>query len=284
MLEHLTQAMYYFNVHLLYATIVAFAAWALTAVLPASATTKYWIWVATSLNFFVPLGAVFNKTFAPHLHWAQPLGAIGDFALRISHGATAQLISAVWLLGTSLMLARLALRLRAERKLQSAGPAVDGLLHPRISLPIGIGELLSESELNAVLIHEQAHARRRDNLIRLAHELAQCALWFHPLIWMTGRRLALYRELSCDESVMERARGRDLVSALAKLAEPVADKFVLQASATSHLSHRLARLEAAPWRPRFAANALLVAIFWALLAAGIFATVAHTACCFVAKA
>ena len=281
---HVEQIMYYFDVHLLYATMVAFAAWALTSVLPASATTKYWIWVATSVNFFLPLGAMFNKIFAPHLHWARPLGAIGDFALRISHGEPALVIAALWLLGAMLMFARLTLRLRAEGKLQSSGPAVDGLLHPRISLPAGIKKLLSETELSAVIIHEQAHARRRDNLIRLAHELAQCALWFHPLIWMTGRRLALYRELSCDESVIEHAHGGDLVSALAKLADPAADKFVLQASATSHLSYRLARLEAAPLRPRIAANALLIAVFWALLAAGIFATVAHTACCFMAKA
>ena len=39
-------------------------------------------------------------------------------------------------------------------------------------------------------------------MIRLVHEAGVCAFWFHPLVWLTGSRLALYRELSCDESVL----------------------------------------------------------------------------------
>ena len=57
-----------------------------------------------------------------------------------------------------------------------------GLLRPRIWLPVGIDRLLSRRELDAVLLHERTHARRRDNLIRLLHELALCLLWFHPLV------------------------------------------------------------------------------------------------------
>jgi hypothetical protein len=57
----------------------------------------------------------------------------------------------------------------------------------------------------------------------------------------TGSRLALYRELSCDESVIPNAHGGDLVSALAKLASPE-EPFLLQATASSLISHRLARL------------------------------------------
>lgn len=68
--------------------------------------------------------------------------------------------------------------------------------------------------------HSERHAKRRGNLILLVHELALCALWFHPLVWITSSRLALYRELSCDESVIQSARGGDLASALAKLADP----------------------------------------------------------------
>lgn len=306
--EHITRALYYFDIHLLYASIVGLAAWALTSILGGSATTKYWIWVATSLNFILPVGAVLDKSWSSHLSWAAPLGIIGGFANTISRGRTATMLSVVWLLCATLMFVRLCLRISAERRdtsatagqsarLSSPGflaqgipvrfadtghtPAVDGVLHPYISLPDGIDRLLSEHELNAVLIHELTHARRRDNLIRLIHEVSLCVLWFHPLVWITGSRLALYRELSCDESVIQSAHGEELVSALAKLANP--DKALLQASASSFISHRLARLAAQPQPTYRAASMLLTVVFGAVLLWGVFGTVAHTACCFVVK-
>jgi len=307
--EHIARAVYYVQVHLLYASIVWLAAWVLTSTRRGSATTKYWIWVAASLNFIFPTAAILDKFGASHLSWAAPLGIVGDAANRISQGPSSAVILVVWLLGAILMLRRVCLRIRAEhRDARAVGhaavdprgafmaqgvpvkfvgarqaPAVDGILHPHISLPDGIDRLLSERELDAVLVHEVTHARRRDNLIRLVHEVGLCGLWFHPLVWITGSRIALYRELSCDESVMRRAGGGDLVSALAKLANPE-EPFLLQATASSFLSHRLARLAAdRPRRMGRAASALVAVLFAAAFLWGVFGTVAHTACCFVAK-
>jgi len=162
------------------------------------------------------------------------------------------------------------------------GPVVDGVLRPQIYLPYEIDRLLTKSELNAVLLHELTHARRRDNLIWLIHEIGLCLLWFHPLVWITGSRLALYRELSCDESVIQSAYGEELVSALAKLAKPERE-LLLQASASSYISHRLARLAAEPRPTCRAASMLLSLVFGAVVLWGVFQTVAHTACCFLAK-
>ncbi len=161
-------------------------------------------------------------------------------------------------------------------------PAVRGVLYPRILLPTGIDRLLNPREFHAVLIHELAHARRRDNLIRLLYEASLCALWFHPLMWLAGARIGLYRELSCDESVIRHAHGQELASALAKLAVPK-QASVLQATASSHLSYRLAVLAAPPQTTHRAASLLLASLFLAVVAAGIFQTIAHTACCFVIK-
>ena len=114
--EHIARALYYLEIHLLYASIVCLAAWVLTSLRLGSATTKYWIWVVAALNFIFPLGAVLDKLWASHLSWAAPLGIIGDVANRISQGPAAGVSSVVWLVGASFMFARLGLRLGADHR------------------------------------------------------------------------------------------------------------------------------------------------------------------------
>jgi hypothetical protein len=59
--EHVARTMYYLSVHLMFGSMVACAAWGLTSLLGASATTKYWIWVATAFNFVLPSGAFIDR-------------------------------------------------------------------------------------------------------------------------------------------------------------------------------------------------------------------------------
>jgi beta-lactamase regulating signal transducer with metallopeptidase domain len=306
--DHIARVMYYFSVHLMYASIVGCAAWVLTTIRGTSATTKYWIWVVTALNFIVPIGAVMDKLLASHLAWATPLGAIGDPIWNMTQGWSAVMLAIIWIAGAFAMFLRLISRIRRERESRASvslsnqykaagftaagipvsfdirhrAPAVCGIFKPCILLPIGIDRLLNQREFDAVLLHELAHARRCDNLIRLLYELSLCALWFHPLVWLAGARMALYRELSCDESVIQRAHGTELVSALAKLALPERG-LPLQAAASSHLSYRLARLTGPSQTTKPAATLLLISLFAAVIAAAVFETIAHTACCFVLK-
>lgn len=307
--EHITRTMYYFGVHLSFASIVCLAAWAVTLNSRVKATTKYWIWVATTLNFITPMGALIDTLWKAHLSWARPLPVIGGPAATITQGANGIVLFTVWFVGAALMVTRLYFRLRADRREDHGRPgpvalhsrtglliqgvpikfsdgqetpAVSGLLRPYISLPKEIARVLSEEELAAVLMHEVKHAKRRDNLIRLAYEIALCVLWFHPFVWLAGSRLALYRELSCDEPVIQSALGLHLVSALEKLSSPQ-EGLLLQAGASSFFRRRLAMLIAPPQRRTLLESALLSAIFSILLLGGILETVAHTACCFLIK-
>jgi hypothetical protein len=125
-------------------------------------------------------------------------------------GVAASLLGATWIAGASIMLMRLISRVRSEGSEGQApaplkerdasnsfadgvpfrfveghsSPSVRGILFPSILLPAGIDRMLNQREFHAVLIHELAHARRRDNLIRLLYEFLLSVLWLHPLIWL----------------------------------------------------------------------------------------------------
>lgn len=301
--EHVGPAVYYIEVHLLYASIVCLAAWVLTSVWSGSAAWKYWIWVATLLNFILPFGGFVDRFGASPVSWATQLPGLDEVGMGISrHLAAGGMLLAVWLCGAVFMAARLIARVRSDRgntviaagltpsflaqgvpvrlSLTGQEPSVAGVLRPYISLPLGVDRLLSKKELDAVLLHEITHAKRRDNLIGLLYEIALCGLWFHPLVWLTGFRLAMFRELSCDDSVIERARGAYLVTAIAKLAAP-GKPSSLRAGAATFFGQRLTRLTAArPQRTSRAADSLLVVVFGAIFLACVIETIAHTGSCF----
>lgn len=83
-------------------------------------------------------------------------------------------------------------------------PGLFGVLRPVVLVPAGIADHLTPAELDAVLIHESCHARRRDNLMAAAQSLVEAVFWFHPLVWWLGQRLTEERERACDEAVLGR--------------------------------------------------------------------------------
>ena len=93
-----------------------------------------------------------------------------------------------------------AIRLRASQSRMAPGLA--GTLRPTITIPQGLSARLTSGEFDAVLLHELAHAKRRDNLTGAFVHALVCIFWFHPLLWWIERKLAKERELACDEMVV----------------------------------------------------------------------------------
>jgi beta-lactamase regulating signal transducer with metallopeptidase domain len=83
-----------------------------------------------------------------------------------------------------------------------AEPGVVGIFRPVLLLPEGITDRLTEGQLEAILVHELCHVRRRDNLAALIHMVVETLFWFHPLVWWIERRLMEERERACDEEVL----------------------------------------------------------------------------------
>lgn len=139
---------------------------------------------------------------------------------------------AIWGFGTGLLLLRLAVSVRAVKKIlakttpleepdfesilrrlkipKSVGlrqsetgvvPFTFGILKPVVVLPESSKRWASE-ERRAVLTHELGHVIRRDVFWQLAAEFCCAVYWFHPLIWLTAWRLRIERELACDDLVV----------------------------------------------------------------------------------
>jgi len=84
----------------------------------------------------------------------------------------------------------------------SLEPGVFGVVRPVLLWPRDIDTRLDDAQVHAILAHELAHVRRRDNLTATAHMLVEAVFWFHPLVWWIGTRLVDERERACDEEVV----------------------------------------------------------------------------------
>ena len=83
-----------------------------------------------------------------------------------------------------------------------AGPAVIGVLRPRIVTPDDFAARYTPREQLVVLAHEQAHIARQDSRINAAVALVRCASWFNPLVHVLARTLRIDQELACDAQVV----------------------------------------------------------------------------------
>jgi beta-lactamase regulating signal transducer with metallopeptidase domain len=121
----------------------------------------------------------------------------------------------IWLVGVVVLAAlSVGATLRLQKKLRqsipegkriyrlrgSGTPFVYGIFCPKIYLP----EDLAEEEKSYILLHEQIHIRRGDQIFRLLGYAALVIHWFNPLVWLAFWLSGRDMEMSCDEAVIRR--------------------------------------------------------------------------------
>jgi beta-lactamase regulating signal transducer with metallopeptidase domain/biopolymer transport protein ExbD len=138
-----------------------------------------------------------------------PARATLDFAL---------VLLVVWAIGVAFFLAMMALQqwrtLRAldlplgpkpdvNRAANGFGPAVVGVLQPRLVVPADFEERFSPREQDLVLAHERVHLAAGHTRLNAVAVVLASVNWFNPLAHWAARLSRVDQELACDAAVLE---------------------------------------------------------------------------------
>jgi beta-lactamase regulating signal transducer with metallopeptidase domain len=230
--------------HLWQSTLFAAGVAVLTVMLRRSpAKYRYWLWLSACVKFLVPfawlenIGQQFRYSGLPHISSeaaqrilpavrAIRIGSDPATRLSLPREHWDWLIAAVWAAGLLVLVVLWVARWRQIRQVVSeatelpgmAGvpvrssssslePGVIGFLNPVVVFPSAILDRLTGPEFAALLEHEKAHLKRRDNLLSVLQMAVEGLFWFYPLVWWLGAKLIIEREQACDQHVL--AAGHD---------------------------------------------------------------------------
>ncbi len=99
-------------------------------------------------------------------------------------------------------------------------PVVIGHFRPVILMPLALLANLPAGQVEAILLHELAHVRRRDYLVNALQRLVESLLFYHPAVWWVSRVIRSERENCCDDVVVSvRGDAHEYALALAALEE-----------------------------------------------------------------
>lgn len=120
-----------------------------------------------------------------------------------------------------------------------------GWRRPLLLLPARLLSRLDRQQRDAVLVHELAHLRRGDHLVRWFEVCVRGLFWWNPLAWWAGRNLRRAEEECCDAWVVwllpdgRRSYGKALLWTVEFLAERPALRVVGAALGGSHIQRRI---------------------------------------------
>jgi beta-lactamase regulating signal transducer with metallopeptidase domain len=82
---------------------------------------------------------------------------------------------------------------------EAASPFVIGAWSPTLVMPTTPPASVKTTAREALIIHELAHIRRGDVLVRWLQNVARLIFFFWPPVWWLCRRLERYSEMACDQ-------------------------------------------------------------------------------------
>jgi beta-lactamase regulating signal transducer with metallopeptidase domain len=173
------------------------------------ARIAYGLWILpalVALAMLLPARVVTVRLAAPAMQAAETATTLPSAAAPVAAPLDAtSLLAGLWLGGLLACLAWQAWRQvqfgRATRA-GRAGPAVVGLLRPRLVIPADFAQRYTEAECEVVLAHERVHLERGDTTVNAALTLLTCVNWFNPAAHAMSHWLKIDQELACDARVV----------------------------------------------------------------------------------
>ena len=176
---------------------------------------------AVAILLVLAIRPAVRRTFGPEVAyrlWAIPpaAGLATLLPARVAEGpppapeasepGLAAALLALWLAGAILAvlwLALLQVRFLRLARAGRTGPAVIGVIAPRLVMPCGDGAY-SDEERALVRAHEREHIARGDPRANALLAAVQSLCWFNPLVHLAAGFIRLDQELACDAAVIRR--------------------------------------------------------------------------------
>lgn len=125
-------------------------------------------------------------------------------------------------------------------------PMVMGHFKPLILVPVGLMMALPMAEIEAILLHELAHIRRRDYLVNLLQRFTETLFFFNPAVWWLSSLMRAEREHCCDDITLTQVDNKKhYINALVSCQEymlPSTAYAVALSGGKSNLLHRVKRM------------------------------------------
>ena len=237
----------------------------------------------TTIDRVIPLNTVTSSALSP-ARWIAPTESAVSALRPLDPTLRGAWITMSILLGVALIASGLLLQRRKRSWKQttlggvdvlvsrSAGPAVVGLVRPKIVVPEWITQS-SASQQAVVIAHEQSHLDAGDQkLLTIALGLLVFMPWNLP-IWWQLRRLRRAIEVDCDARVLSQGHGADTYGAALLEVGQQQSAFIgavaAMSESVSFLEQRIRMMTSSPrrfWKVSATAFAMLAVGFVAVAA------------------